>query len=62
MLTLDNIEKGGLSNKFNYAAMGEYLDSLVSLKFPVHYIPLFFVARLLGSFKILFHKNSFKEC
>jgi len=53
------MERGGISDKYKYAAMGEYLDSLVSQKFPIFYVPLFFIARLLGSLKLLFHKNSF---
>ena len=51
------MEKGGISTKFVYSGMGEYLDSLISQKFPVYYIPLFFFVRLLGSLKLLVNKK-----
>lgn len=55
------MERGGISSKYQYTGMGEYIDSLVSLKFPVYYIPIFFLARLIGSLKLLFNINSIKN-
>lgn len=55
------MEKGGISNIYNYAATGEYLDSLVSQNFPKYYIILFLIARALGAFKLLFHIKFFKD-
>ena len=56
------MERGGISSKYVYCGMGEYLDSLISQKFPIYYIPLFFFARLVGSLKLLFNINTIKEC
>jgi glycosyltransferase involved in cell wall biosynthesis len=56
------MERGGISSKYVYGGMGEYLDSLISQKFPIYYIPLFFFARLVGSLKLLFNINTIKEC
>ena len=56
------MERGGISSKYVYGGMGEYLDSLITQKFPIYYIPLFFFARLVGSLKLLFNINTIKEC
>lgn len=43
------METGGLSEIFQYTAMGEYLDSLVTYGIPRYYLSLFFIFRFLGS-------------
>lgn len=55
------MERGGISSKYLYCGMGEYLDSLISQKFPIYYIPLFLFARLIGSLKLLYNINSIKN-
>jgi hypothetical protein len=52
------MEKGGLSSKYKYAAMGEYLDSLIAHKVPKYFLPLFFISRFFGTFKILLNSNT----
>ena len=48
------MEEGGISDKFRYTGMGEYLDSLVHNGMKKWQIPLFFFFRLLGSLKNIF--------
>jgi len=51
------MEEGGLSDKYKYTGMGEYLDSLVHNGINKWQISLFFLFRFLGTFKFLFSKN-----
>ena len=51
------MEEGGISDKYKYTGMGEYLDTLVQNGLKNWQITLFLFFRFLGSFKLIFKKN-----